>query len=69
MNHLLDITFANPFSFMAVVSLLSIFALMALWLLSEVFYAWRLLLRHISIWKHGWPPAHCDADGELVVTE
>ena len=23
-------------------------------------------LRHASIRKHGWPPAHCDADGDFV---
>ena len=23
------------------------------------------LLRHLNIWKHGYPPAHCDADGDF----
>ncbi len=22
-------------------------------------------LRHMNIRKHGWPPAHCDADGDF----
>lgn len=21
--------------------------------------------RALNIWKHGWPPEHCDADGDL----
>ena len=25
-------------------------------------------LRHMNIRKHGWPPEHCDADGDLVKT-
>ena len=23
-----------------------------------------MVLRHINIIKHGWPPEHCDADGD-----
>ncbi len=26
-------------------------------------------LRHMNIRKHGWPPAHCDADGDLKDTD
>lgn len=26
---------------------------------------WKVPFRAISIWKHGWPPEHCDADGDL----
>lgn len=26
-------------------------------------------LRHMSIRKHGWPPAHCDADGDFRETD
>lgn len=22
-------------------------------------------MRHLNIRKHGWPPAHCDADGDF----
>jgi len=22
-------------------------------------------MRHINILKHGWPPSHCDADGDF----
>jgi len=27
------------------------------------------LLRHMNIRKHGWPPEHCDADGDLKDTD
>lgn len=23
-------------------------------------------LRHMNIRKHGWPPEHCDADGDFI---
>jgi hypothetical protein len=26
-------------------------------------------LRHMNIRKHGWPPAHCDADGDFKRNE
>ncbi len=26
-------------------------------------------LRHANIRKHGWPPEHCDADGDFVATD
>jgi len=25
----------------------------------------RLILRHLNILNHGWPPVHCDADGDF----
>lgn len=31
----------------------------------SVFLAWNRLLRHLNIKAHGWPPAHCDADGDF----
>ena len=27
------------------------------------------VLRHLNIRKHGWPPPHCDADGDFRETE
>jgi hypothetical protein len=34
-----------------------------------LFRCWNRLLRHLSIQKHGWPPAHCDADGATTEKE
>ena len=30
-----------------------------------IYLAIKLVFRAINISKHGWPPAHCDADGDL----
>lgn len=30
-----------------------------------VFLCWNRFLRWASIRKSGWPPAHCDADGDF----
>ena len=29
------------------------------------FRSWNRLMRHLNIRKSGWPPAHCDADGDF----
>lgn len=31
-----------------------------------VFRVWNRFLRMLSIRKHGWPPSHCDADGDPI---
>lgn len=33
------------------------------------FRAFKLLIRHLNIRKQGWPPPHCDADGDLYFEE
>lgn len=33
-----------------------------------LFRSWNRFLRHLNIRKCGWPPAHCDADGDLKQT-
>jgi hypothetical protein len=30
-----------------------------------LFKMWNRLLRHLNIRKQGWPPPHCDADGDF----
>ena len=30
------------------------------------FRCWNRLMRCLTILKHGWPPPHCDADGDLA---
>ena len=32
---------------------------------SCIFRVWNRGMRILSIRKHGWPPAHCDADGDF----
>lgn len=40
------------------------------WLIAEAacwpFKLANRWIRHRNILAHGWPPAHCDADGDLV---
>jgi hypothetical protein len=30
-----------------------------------IFLMWNRFWRHMNIRKHGYPPAHCDADGDF----
>lgn len=32
-------------------------------------FIWNRLMRHLNIRKHGWPPPHCDADGDFAEVE
>lgn len=34
--------------------------------LCAVGYLWSRLLATLNILKHGWPPPHCDANGDAV---
>ena len=54
-----------------------IISLLVLWLICETIFKLGHLpvllgnrgLRHLNIRKQGWPPPHCDADGDAVETE
>lgn len=34
-------------------------------ILDFIFRCWNRTFRHMNIRKHGYPPAHCDADGDF----
>ena len=34
-----------------------------------IFKIWNRFMRHLNIRKHGWPPPHCDADGDFKPEE
>jgi hypothetical protein len=34
-----------------------------------IFRCWNRFLRMLNIRKHGWPPVHCDADGDFLKAE
>ena len=57
----------NIYQFMSDSPWLTFFlAMFALAGLRVVFiYSINRPLRHANIRKHGWPPAHCDADGDF----
>ena len=33
-------------------------------ILNFLFIVWNRFIRHFNIRKHGYPPPHCDADGD-----
>lgn len=37
--------------------------------LTTIFKMWNRFWRHWNIRKHGYPPDHCDADGDVIVDE
>lgn len=40
--------------------------LLAIYIISRcAFRCWNRLMRHLNVRKHGWPPAHLDADGDF----
>jgi hypothetical protein len=55
---MIEVAFSGFWPFVGVVILLAM-------LINLVFMLWNRLMRHLSIRKHGWPPPHCDADGDF----
>lgn len=52
----------NAFDFM---SRSPILAFLLAWLVTGLaFRCWNRFMRHLNVRKHGWPPAHLDADGD-----
>ena len=37
--------------------------------LNFIFLIYNRTIRHLNIRKHGWPPEHCDADGDFEDTD
>ena len=59
-----ELVIGNPYLFFILVALL-IYASASL--IYEIFFQLpNRILRHLNIKKHGWPPPHCDADGDLL---
>lgn len=50
--------------FLALLLLAAVFLL-----LKTVFQCWNRFMRHLNIRKAGWPPSHCDADGDFKSNE
>jgi hypothetical protein len=58
MRELLEFMFTGFWKFFGCLILLAM-------CLNFVFRVWNRFWRHWSIRKHGYPPAHCDADGDF----
>lgn len=59
MNHIIDIVFSGFWPFVG------------FWILASipfhfVFKCWNRYMRSRNIAARGWPPPHCDADGDAV---
>jgi len=57
----------NIYEFMAGSPVLTFFIVVGIGIMLEVTLKFCINrpLRHANIRKHGWPPAHCDADGDF----
>lgn len=58
MKDILEIIFRSFWTFIG-------FAILFSMLLSFLFLLWNRFWRHWNIRKHGYPPPHCDADGDF----
>ena len=58
MHEILEITFKSFWHFVGMALLLSGGC-------NLIFRCWNRLMRMLNIRKHGWPPPHCDADGDF----
>lgn len=45
------------------------FCILLYLVLKFLFKSWNRLMRHFNIRKHGYPPEHCDADGDFKFSE
>jgi len=59
MNEIVEFMMAHPF-----ISLFMLWAICSC-ISNIIFRPWNRLMRHLNIRKAGWPPAHCDADGDF----
>lgn len=53
----------NVYQFMSDSPFLTFFIIYVVF--GTAFRTWNRLMRHLNIRKHGWPPEHCDADGDF----
>lgn len=53
----------NIYDFMAASPFVAAF--IAFLICGTVFRMWIRFMRHLNIRAQGWPPAHCDADGDF----
>ena len=62
MMDLLNFTFQSFWHFIGVAILLGM-------VLNSILFIYNRAFRHYNIRKHGYPPAHCDADGDFKQKE
>lgn len=57
MNKFLEIALSSFWNFVGCFLLCALFS-------NTICFLWNRFWRHWNIRKHGYPPAHCDADGD-----
>lgn len=62
MNEILKLTFQSFWHFCGMMMILGS-------VLNFIFLIYNRTIRHLNIRKHGWPPEHCDADGDFEDTD
>jgi len=55
-------------SFLFFVGVIPFVAWMFVSSVNSLFEFFSQLLRSVTIWAHGWPPEHVDANGEMIET-
>lgn len=57
----------NIYDFMSESPVLTFFIIVGIGIILETVFKWCINrpLRAMNIRKHGWPPKHCDADGDF----
>jgi hypothetical protein len=63
---LIEFTFQGFWHFIGMVIVIELVFINTLKLIK---FIWNRFWRHWTIRKHGYPPAHCDADGDLKEEE
>jgi hypothetical protein len=61
----LELALRSFWHFVGILFLLMAFAALVEALLNTFILSWSRTLRTLNIRKHGWPPPHCNGDGDL----
>lgn len=70
MHSIYQLIDGNPvWTFIALIVLVLCVTKVVVFVVSVPLLAWSRFLRHLNVRNHGWPPPHCDADGDPVEKE
>lgn len=62
MKDILEFTFRSFWTFMGMLIIICV-------IIQLIMFLYNRPMRHRVLMKHGYPPAHCDADGDLMEEE
>lgn len=64
-NKILDFAFSGFWPFIGIAVLFIFTSASFVAIINLLFRMWNRIIRHLNIRSKGWPPAHCDADGDF----